>query len=419
VRSDAIASPSRQPALDWLNFFVANVQTGFGPFIAVYLTSEAWTQRDIGQVLSIGTFAAMLSQLPGGALVDALHNKRLAALAAALAIAASALIFAMAPRPLPVVIAEVLHGFASCMLMPAIAAISLQLVGRSGLGERLGRNARFSAIGSGVAAALLGACGTYVSERAVFYLTAALMLPGLACLLAIPVPEQQAKEVALPLPASAVGAAPASPRSEIRSLILDRRLWVFGLCVALFHLSNAALLPLAGAEVTKSIGNGANLVVAACIILPQIVVALLSPFVGRMADRVGRRIVLILGFLALPIRAVLLAVVQDPVQLVAVQALDGISGAAFGIMLPLIAADLTRGTSHFNLCMGALGLAVGAGATLSTALAGSVADQYSEAIAFLALAGAGMAAVLLVVLAMPETRPVDVLENELTHARRV
>src|ERR1700692_1383042 len=150
VRSDAVASPSRQPALDWLNFFVANVQTGFGPFIAVYLTSEAWTQRDIGQVLSIGTFAAMLSQLPGGALVDALHNKRLAALAAALAIGASALIFAIAPRPLPVVVAEVLHGFASCMLMPAIAAISLQLVGRAGLGERLGRNARFSAIGSGV-----------------------------------------------------------------------------------------------------------------------------------------------------------------------------------------------------------------------------------------------------------------------------
>src|ERR1700719_1535795 len=92
-------------ALDWLNFFVANVQTGFGPFIAVYLTAEAWTQRDIGQVLSIGTFAAMLSQLPGGALVDALRNKRLAAFAAGLAIAASALIFALTPERLPVVVA--------------------------------------------------------------------------------------------------------------------------------------------------------------------------------------------------------------------------------------------------------------------------------------------------------------------------
>jgi MFS family permease len=237
------------------------------------------------------------------------------------------------------------------------------------------------------------------------------MLPGLACLLAVPVPQQQARDVPPSLPASAVGAAPASPRSDIWLLVLDRRLWVFGLCVALFHLCNAALLPLAGAEVTKSIGNGANLVVAACIILPQIVVALLSPFVGRMADRVGRRIILILGFLALPIRAVLLAVVHDPVQLVAVQGLDGISAAAFGVMLPLIAADLTRRTHHFNLCMGVLGLAVGAGATLSTALAGSLAEQYGDGIAFLALAGAGMAAVLLVALAMPETRPADDLEN--------
>jgi MFS family permease len=410
VRSDAAASPSRQPALDWFNFFVANVQTGFGPFIAVYLTSEAWTQRDIGQVLSIGTFAAMLSQLPGGALVDALNNKRIAALAAALAIAASALIFAMAPGPLPVVIAEVLHGFASCMLSPAIAAISLQLVGRAALGERLGRNAQFSAIGSGVAAALLGACGTYVSERAVFYLTAALMLPGLACLLAIPVAKWQAKKVPA-VPAGAVGAARASPRSDIWSLFLDRRLWIFGICVILFHLSSAALLPLAGAEVTKRIGNGANLVVAACIILPQIVVALVSSFVGRMADRVGRRVVLILGFLALPIRAVLLAVVQDPVQLVVVQGLDGISAATFGVMLPLIAADLTRGTNRFNLCMGALGLTIGVGATLSTALAGSLAEDYSERIAFLGLGGVGMAAVLLVVLAMPETRPAGDPEN--------
>ena len=127
----------------------------------------------------------MVSQVPAGALVDALHNKRKAALAALLAIMGSALIFAFFPARLPVAIAEVLHGFASCVLTPAIAAISLALVGRAALGERLGRNARFASIGNGLAAAVMGACGSYVSERAVFLLTAGLAIPGLFALRAI------------------------------------------------------------------------------------------------------------------------------------------------------------------------------------------------------------------------------------------
>lgn len=391
------ATRSRSLAgLDWLNFFVANVQTGFGPFIAVYLTAEAWTQQEIGEALSIGTLAAMASQLPGGAMVDALRSKRLAAFAAALAVAASALIFAVWPDHLPVIGAEVLHGFASCMLGPAIAAISLQLVGRAGLGERLGRNARFAAVGSGVAAAVLGACGAYVSEQAVFYLTAALMIPGLLALRAIRAPARPTGRLdALPGEQGLAGSW---------RLFLDRRLLLFAACVALFHLSNAALLPLAGAEVTKRIGSEASLVIAACIVLPQIVVAVLSPAVGRAADRWGRRPVLVLGFLALPLRATLLAVVHDPVPLILVQALDGISAAAFGVMMPLVAADLTRGTNRFNLCIGALGLAVGLGATLSTTLAGAVADRVGLSAAFLVLAGAGLAAVTLVLVAMPETR---------------
>jgi MFS family permease len=395
----AAQTRSSQFGLDWLNFFVANVQTGFGPFIAVYLTSEAWTQLDIGQVLSIGTFAAMLSQLPGGALVDALRNKRLAALAAAIAIAASALIFALNPHRFPATVAEVLHGFASCMLSPAIAAISLQVVGRSGLGERLGRNARYSAIGSGVAAILLGACGSYVSEQSVFYLTAALMLPGIWMLRYIHV-GQRTHGVG-PASGEESAAESSSTRSELLALFLNRRLISFAACVFLFHLSNAALLPFAASEVTKSIGSGASLVVAACIVVPQIVVAGLSPLVGRLADHVGHRLVLIVGFSALPMRAGLLAVVHHPTGLVIVQTLDGVSAAAFGVMLPLIAADITRGTNRFNLCMGVLGLAVGAGATLSTTLAGSLSGQFGDATAFLALAAAGMAAIAVVALGMP------------------
>jgi MFS family permease len=401
-----VAAPSAgsRRGLDWLNFFVANVQTGFGPFIAVYLTSEAWTLRDIGNVLAIGTVTAVVSQLPGGAAVDALRNKRLAAFAAGMAIAVSAVIFALWPHRLPVAIAEVLHGFASCILGPAIAAISLQLVGRAKLGERLGRNTSFAALGSGAAAAILGACGTYVSEQSVFYLTALLMLPGMLALRRIRVQPHPSGSVDPPPSGRGSRLALKPGLMQLRDLFSDRRLLVFGACVMLFHLSNAAMLPLAASEVTKSIGDWASMIVAACIVLPQLVVATISPFVGRVADRRGRRLVLIAGFTALPVRAVLLALAANPIALVFVQMLDGVSAAAFGVMLPLIAADLTVGTDHFNLCLGALGVAVGIGAALSTVVAGAIAGEFSPAVAFVVLGAAGLAATLLVLFAMPETQ---------------
>lgn len=390
-------APAGQRGLDWHNFFVANVQTGFGPFIAVYLSSQAWTQGQIGAVLSVGTIAGMISQLPGGALVDALQSKQVAALASCIAICASAVMLALWPNWLPVLGAEVLHGFASAMLPAAIAAMSLALVGRAALGERLGRNARFAAFGNGIAAAVMGAVGSYVSEVAVFYLTAALMLPAMAALRAIP-PAQ----VRLPVP----GAAGGDGWRDALRLLLGWRVLMFAACVVLFHLGNAAMLPLVAGEVTKSIGSQASLVIAGCIVLPQLLVAAASPYVGRAADRWGRRPVLLLSFLAVPVRGVLLALVAHPVPLVLVQLLDGVSAAGFGVMLPLMAADLTRGTQRFNLCMGLFGLAAGLGATVSTALAGEIADAYGNASALFVLAAAGLASVLLVLMGLPETRPV-------------
>lgn len=405
--SDAVAASARsRRGLDWLNFFVANAQTGFGPFIAVYLTSQAWTLTDIGNVLGIGTVAAMVSQLPGGAAVDAMRHKRLAALSAGLAVAFSALMIALWPDWLWVAIAEVLHGFASCMLVPAIAALTLQVVRSVELGERFGRNAQFAALGSGVAAALFGVFGTYVSEQSVFYLTAAMMLPGILALRMIHSQPRRRLVVRPRRPGQSLRMKVGGGARELWKLFSDRRLLLFGACVMLFHLSNAAMLPLVASQVTMSIGAWASMIVAGCIVLPQLVVAGISPWVGRMADRRGRRIVLILGFSALPVRAALLAMVSDPYMLVAVQALDGLSGAVFGIMLPLIAADLTRGSGHYNLTIGALGLAIGLGATASTVMAGAIADMFSPSTAFAVLGCAGLAAMLLVLLVMPETRNV-------------
>ena len=383
--------------LDWLNFFTATLQTAFGPFVAVYLTQRAWTQGDIGLALGVGYAANMAAQVPAGALVDAMARKGQAAAAAIIAIIAGALTFAFFPTLLPVLAAEVSHAFASCMLGPAIAAISLGLASRMAIaaGERLGRNARYASVGNGTAAALMAAVGYQFGPRAVFLLGALIALPGL---------------LALRMIATVTSLSPERGRAPLRGLVqllADRRLLWFGACCACFHLSNAAMLPLAAGAATRSMGNRASLVIGACIVGPQLVVAALSPAVGRAAEQWGRRPVLAAGMLALPARGAALALIAlDPAipgwQLIAVQLLDGFSGAAFGVLLPLVAADIARANGRFNLCMGVLGLAIGAAAAASTVVAGRVADG-SLPLAFLALAGAGAIGVVLASL-MPETK---------------
>src|SRR5215470_4044664 len=232
ARPDADPMTRSLRGLDWLNFFVANFQTGFGPFISVYLTGVGWTQGAIGAALSAGTVAGMVSQVPGGMLVDAIRGKRAAAAAAIVAIMASALIIALWPALLPIAVAEVLHAFASSVLGPAIAALSLALVGHGGLGERLGRNARYLAIGNAFAAGLMGTFGYYVGERAVFLLTAALGLPALAAIEMIRTADPSAVKIrSRPEPASTTEDTGWSWR-----FLKDRRLLAYSACVCLFQL---------------------------------------------------------------------------------------------------------------------------------------------------------------------------------------
>ncbi len=411
-----------QRGLDWTNFFVANLQQAFGPFIAVYLTSQHWTQGQIGLVLTVGTVTAMLSQVPAGLAVDLLRNKHLAAAASIVAIVVSCLMLAALPEQLPVTLAEVLHGFASCMLNPAIAAITLSVVtaqalnnrspqnrsrdaASAALGERFGRNNSFAQIGAALSAGLMGGVGYLVSARATFYLGALMALPGLVALRAIVRPTAPEATSASELAPRAGGASvPPPPSHGVRSLLRNRRLYGFGVCVVFFHLSTGGMLPLAAGEVTREAGRLAELVIAACILLPQVIGAVLSPRIGHWAGVYGRRPVMLLAFIALPLRGLLLAASSAPWMIVSAQLLDAVSSAAFGVLLPLVAADLSRGTGRFNLCLGLLGLAIGAGASFSTTLGGFLADR-SLAAGFLVLAAAGVACVLSVWLLFPETAP--------------
>ena len=396
---DGVTAASAGSGLDWLNFLVANVQTGFGPFNAVYLTTQAWTQTQIGLALSVGTLAAMASQVPAGALVDAIRSKAAVALFSILAFTARALLLALSPTPLFVYLAEVLHGFSSCTLGPAIATMSLIIAGRHALGLRLGRNARFAAIGNGVGAALMGACGYYYSSRSVFLLTAVLTIIGLIPLLPL------ARLYEPSQPAARHEASTTRHRERITSVLTNRALLGFAVCAMLFTLGNAAMLPLAGSFVTERAESEATLLIAAGIVLPQLVAAALSPALGQLAEARGRRLVLFLGFCTLPIRGVLFAAFPDPAMMVLIQSIDGIAGASLGIIGPLVTSDVAGNSGRYNLALGFIGLMIGVGATFSTAFAGCVADDFGNPIAFMSLAAIGLAAAALVWAAMPETRP--------------
>jgi predicted MFS family arabinose efflux permease len=396
-------APSRASlrGLDWFIFFVADVQTGFGPFVSVFLTAQKWTQVDIGMVQSAAGLVALAGQMPGGALVDFARSERLVAGLAVAAISISALAYAVWPIFPVVLSAAILHAGASCVLGPAIAAISLGLVGHAAIGERLGRNARFASIGNGLAAAAMGACGYFFSARAVFLVTALLLAPALLTLRAM-----SAHEID---PERAHGGLPRRrdnrPPTKFADLLRQRPLLILAGCVMLFHLANSAMLPLMGSVLTMRSSQWATVQIAACIVVPQFVVAALSPWVGRQAQSRGRRPLLLLGFAALPVRGLLFATVKDPNLLVAVQLLDGLTAAALGVMVPLIIADLTRGTGHFNLGQGIVGTTTGLGASLSTTLAGYASDHFGSEFAFLSLATIAAAGLAAVWLLMPETRP--------------
>jgi MFS family permease len=393
------AAISAERGLDWFNFFVANIQTGFGPFVVVYLTTQGWTQTRIGLALSVGTISAMASQLPAGALVDAIRSKAAVAFFSILAFTASALFFAWWPTPLFIYLAEVLHGFSSCTLGPAIAAMSLMIAGPRTLGLRLGRNARFAAIGNGIGAALMGACGYYFSSRSVFFLTAALTFAAVLPLLPLVRLFEPGQ------PAARHEAKAARHREPIASVLTNRALLSFALCAMLFTLGNAAMLPLAGNFVTKRAESEATLLIAAGIVLPQLVAAALSPALGQLAETRGRRLVLFLGFSTLPVRGLLFAAFPDPGVMVLIQALDGIAGASLGIIGPLVTSDVAANSGRYNLALGFVGLMIGLGATLSTGVAGLIADRFGDPIAFMVLAVVGVAAAAVVWAAMPETRP--------------
>jgi MFS family permease len=428
------ASAASLRALDALNVFLADVRDGLGPYLAIYLTMRHWDPSRIGIAMSAMGIATVAAQTPAGALIDRTRHKRLAIAAAAAAVGVGAIAMVLRPTFPTILATQVLMGASSAIFGPAIAAITLGLVGHTCLSRRTGRNEAFNHAGNVTAAVLAMIIGDYIAYEGIFYL-----LAGMCAATIVAVRFIRPGEIDHDLARGAAGAdeprpardgcerdgsrteVPEGPVSGSRTevpegpvsgsriaglgeLFGDRRILVFSASVVLFHFANAAMLPLAGQKLSHGHDHGAAGYMSACIIAAQLVMVPVALLASRLAVSWGRRPVFLAGFAILPVRGILYTMTSSPYALVAIQLLDGIGAGIFGVVGTLVIADLTRGTGRFNLMQGALATATGIGASLSNLMTGFVVKAGGYDAGFLVLAAIAAAALLFYGLVMPETQ---------------
>jgi MFS family permease len=400
--SEPILAPARRSlyGLDGLNFFIADVQTAFGPFVAVYLASQGWSPGAIGLVIAIGGIAAVASQAPGGALIDWIPAKR-AIIGVALAlIAAGALMLALWPSFWPVVIAELLHGATGGTVKPALAALGLGIVGQRALSRRLGRNQGFRSLGNAATAALMGVLGQFGSDRAPFLLAAVFCAPAAISLFMI-----RAKDIDYAEARSAADRENPRRGHRLRDAARNRSLQIFILVLALFQIANSPLALLATGRIVYQNAPVPELITAGVVVLPELFAASIAVWIAARADDWGRKPLLVAGLAAVMLRSVLLAATSSPWALLAFQLLDGVSAAVIGVMLPLVIADLTRGTGRYNLAQGVAGTAMGIGSAVAVGVTGYAVEHMGYTVGFFGLTAVALLGVAILVWRFPEPKP--------------
>jgi MFS family permease len=397
----ALASPGHASArslraLDALAFFAPDIQGGVGPFLVVFMSSTlAWAPDRIGTVMFASALVGLLVQAPAGALIDRARAKPLWIAGAVIAIATSLVVMVTLPSYAMILAGQSVIGAAGTLVAPAVAAVSLGLVGRAGLDGRVGRNAAVGAAGTVLWALGTGWIGHAYGAHAMFWFACAMALPTIASALAIRNGEID--------PRLARG-GDADEGAAMPGRWYDRRLVVLLACAFLFHLSNAAMLTLVAQKIGKAEGASGALWLSAGVIITQVVTIPIGLAVGRWAPRLARKPIFLLAFAILPVRGLLYLVMQSPGGMMALQVLDGIGAGVFGVMLTLMVSDLTRGSGRFNFALGIAAVAVGAGAALSNLVAGTIAQASGYATSFVSLAAVAAAALALFAFGMPETR---------------
>jgi MFS family permease len=393
------AAEANCSSLDWLNFFLADVKDGLGPFLAIFLTSsQHWEPGRAGIVLTIGGLATVIARGPAGALVDSITWKRTLIVASAAIVAAASIIMVTYPTFWPVAASQAVNGVADAIFPLAVTAISLGIVGRKGFTSRVGRNEAWNHAGNVATAVAAGLAGYFIAQGAVLWMIAIISAASVVA--------------AYNINANAIDHDVARGEEEgihqapeaLKLLLANKPLLWFTAAITLFHFANAAMLPLAGEKLSQGKPGASPLFMSACVVTAQLVMVPMAMLVGRKADSWGRKRIFLVGFAALPVRGLLFAIANNPYAIIAIQILDGVGAGIFGALFYIVVSDLTRGTGRYNLAQGASSASWGLGAALSNGVAGLIVDRlgFFAAFFFLALCAAG--ALAMYWFAVPESR---------------
>lgn len=385
-------------SLEWLNFFLADVQTGLGPFLAAYLASSGWNPGSVGYVLTFGGLVGVAMQTPAGAVIDAVHRKRTLLAVNLGFLVAGALLLMGHLSPLRAYSAQFLIGSSGPFLGPTVAAITLGIVGAAAFDKQFGKNQAFNAAGNVFTALLVAYVSYQFGYRAIFVVAALLALPAAGSLFFI-----DPRRIDYARARGAIQEQDKVKAENWSALFKDRILIYFLATAFLFHLANAAMLPELGEMLSKDKLKEAAPFMAACIIVTQLVIAISAAWIGRRAAAKGRKPLLLLGFGVLPIRGILYTLTHAVGALIAIQTLDGVANAIFGIVSILVIKDRTQGTGRFNVAAGSLATMVGIGAALSTTIGGVLIQHLGYRASFLGLGGIALLAFAVLWFAIPET----------------
>jgi MFS family permease len=400
------AGKTVERALDALNFFLADVRDGLGPYLAIYLlTEQKWDQARIGVVMSIAALAGIIAQTPAGALIDRTTAKRGLMVAAAVVVTSTCLALPFVHRFELVAATQALAACAGAIFAPAVAAVTLGIVGPKAFAKRIGRNEAFNHAGNATAAAIAGATAYFCGPIVVFWLLAAMAVASVVATLSIPagaIDDHLARGLG---DGADRNAGHDDQPSGLQVLLTCKPLLIFAGATILFHFSNAAMLPLVGQKLALVNSDLGTTLMSVCIIAAQLVMVPVAMLVGRKADDWGRKPIFTVALAVLALRGALYPLSDNPYWLVSVQLLDGVGAGIFGALFPLVVADLTRGTGHFNVSQGAIATAAGLGGALSAATAGFIVVAAGYSTAFLFLAAVAAAGLALFVAMMPETGP--------------
>jgi MFS family permease len=394
-------------AVEWLNFFLADVQTGLGPFLAAFLAANGWNAGKVGYALTFSGLVGVALQTPAGAAIDATRKKRALVAAALGVLVAGAVLLALRTTTLHVYSALFLIGSAGPFLGPAVAAITLGIVGAKAFDAQFGRNQAFNSAGNVACALLMAAVSYLLGLRWIFIASALLAIPAWACLARI-----DGKSIDYARSRGARAVDHSAKTEGFRELLKDRVLLYFLLSVFLFHLANAAMLPELGEMLSRGNPRTAAPFMSACIIVTQVVIAISATWIGKRAESNGRKKLLLVGFGVLPIRGLLYTLTNFTGALIAIQVLDGVANAIYTVVAVLVIKDRTEGTGRFNVAAGALATLQGIGAALSNTVGGAIVQAAGFRASFAGSAAIAVLALMVLWWLVPET------EKNSTNARQ-